>query len=90
MTSQPVKKFRAGQVACALWENEVSVNGRKVTMLRASVERRYKDADGEWKSSGSFGRNEIPLAIHCLQKAFGAIIDQQNAKTDEVSVEAIQ
>ena len=58
---QPVKKFRAGQVSCALWENEANMNGRIVTMLKATVERRYKDRDGNWKSNGSFGRNEIPL-----------------------------
>jgi hypothetical protein len=46
-----------------LWENEATVDGRKVTLLKATVERRYKDKDGTWKSSGSFSRNEIPLAV---------------------------
>ncbi len=74
---KPVAKFKAGQVSSALWENEISVNGRKVTMLKASVQRRYKDRDGQWKSSGSFSRNEIPMAIYCLQKAFDKIIETQ-------------
>ena len=81
---QPVKKFRAGQVSCALWENEVNVNGRIVTMLKATVERRYKDKDGNWKSTGSFARNEIPLAIYCLEKAFEAIVEEQQSKGEEV------
>ncbi len=80
---QPVKKFRAGQVACALWENEANVNGRIVTMLKATVERRYKDKDGNWKSSGSFARNEIPLAVYCLEKAFEAIVEEQHAGSVE-------
>ena len=75
--AKPVAKFKAGQVSSALWENEISVNGRKVTMLKASVQRRYKDRDGQWKSSGSLSRNEIPLAIYCLQKAFDKIIETQ-------------
>jgi hypothetical protein len=33
---------------------------------------------GTWQSSTSFSRNEIPLAIHCLQKAFEKIIEKQN------------
>ena len=74
---QPKMKYRAGQVSCALWENETKVDGRTVTMLKATVERRYKDSAGKWKSSGSFSRNEIPLAIHCLQKAFDYIIEKQ-------------
>jgi hypothetical protein len=74
----PVAKFRAGQVSSALWENQVQVKGAAVTMLKATVQRRYKDRNGEWKSSASFGRNEIPLAIHCLQKAFEKIIEMQS------------
>lgn len=77
--TQPVAKFRAGgQVSAALWENTVSVNGKSVTMLKASVQRRYKDKDGQWKSSMSFSRNEIPLAIYCLQKAFEHILEKQS------------
>jgi hypothetical protein len=83
--AKPVAKFRAGQVSAAIWENEVSVNGRKVTMLKATVERRYKDKDGQWKSSSSFSRNEILLAVYCLQKGFEHIIGSQ--KEDEASVE---
>ena len=74
----PVAKFRAGQVASAVWENEVEIKGRTVTILKATVQRRYKDKDGNWQSSGSFSRNEIPLAIHCLQKAFEKIVETHN------------
>ena len=85
---QPVAKFRAGQVSCALWKNEIQVNGQAKTILKASVNRRYKGRDGIWKSSTSFSRNEIPLAIYCLQKAFEKIIDeQQNRGTDGSAVE---
>lgn len=83
---RPVAKFAAGQVSAALWENEVTTrSGQKVTMLKATVERRYKTADGQWKSSGSFSRNEIPLAIYCLQKCFEHIIGTQ--QDDDGSVE---
>ena len=79
MTGQaPVAKFRAGQVAAAIWANDVEVKGRTVTILKATVQRRYKDKDGNWQSSDSFNRNEIPLAIHCLQKSFEKIVETQN------------
>jgi hypothetical protein len=89
---KPVAKFRAGQVSAALWENEITVkNGGKATMLKATVQRRYRDKDGTWKSSGSFSRNEIPLAIYCLQKAFEKIIEVQidSANGDGVVEEAV-
>ena len=41
---KPVAKFRAGQISAAIWENEISVkNGNRVKMLKATVQRRYKD-----------------------------------------------
>jgi len=79
---KPVAKFKAGQVSAAIWENEISVNGGKTTVMKATVQRRYKDNQGNWKSSGSFSRNEIPLAIYCLQKSFEKMIEAQN---DEAS-----
>jgi len=93
MTGQkPTAKFKAGQVSAALWENEIAAkNGGKVTVLKATVQRRYKDKDGNWQSSGSFSRNEIPLAIYCLQKAFEKIIETQidSANGDGVVEEVI-
>jgi len=85
--AKPVAKFRAGQISAALWENEITVkNGHKATMLKATVQRRYKDKDGQWKSSGSFSRNEIPLAIYCLQKSFEKIIEVQIGENSDDGV----
>lgn len=90
-TAKPVQKIRAGQVSCALWENELNVSGgRKVKALKATLERRFKDpATGEWKSSGSFGRNEIPLAAYCLQRAFEYMVEQQSDE-DSIPVEEVK
>jgi len=85
--AKPVAKFKAGQISAALWENEITVNGKQVTMLKATVQRRYKDKDGQWKSGGSFSRNEIPLAIYCLQKSFEHMIEGQKDTDENGSVE---
>jgi hypothetical protein len=73
----PTDKFKAGGVSSAVWKDEVNMGGRLVTVYKATVERRYKHSDGTWKSSGSFSRNDIPLAIFCLQRAFEAIVQRQ-------------
>ncbi len=82
--TQPIAKFRAGQVSCAIWANDAVVNGNKMSLKKATVERRYKDASGEWKSSGSFGRNEIPLVMYCLRKAFEYMIEERSVREEEV------
>ena len=73
--NKPKAKIQAGSVSCALWENEIDVGGRRVAVLKATIERRYRDVAGTWQSSNSFGRNEIPLAIYCLQKAFEKMVE---------------
>jgi hypothetical protein len=85
--NKPVKKISAGQgVSVALWQNEIDVGGQKRTVLKASIERRYKDRDGNWQSSTSFGRNEIPMAIYCLWKAFEAMVASDQEEIEEVAV----
>ena len=45
------------------------------------MSRRYKDKNGEWRSSQSFGRDEMPLAIWCLGKALEKIIEEEQVQT---------
>ncbi len=86
----PVAKFRAGQISSAVWRNEIQVKGKAVTLLKATVQRRYKDKEGNWQSSGSFSRNEIPLAIHCLQQAFEKIIETQHEDSSNGNSNSIE
>lgn len=81
----PVQKYKAGAISVALWENEITVNSKRMTVLKASAERRYTDKTGAWKSSNSFSRNEIPLVIWALQKAFDHMIEHGNEQPSEPS-----
>lgn len=81
---KPIAKFgSAGGVSAALWENEINVGGRTKTILKAAISRRYKNGSGEWKSSTSFSRNEVPLAILCLQQAFEKMVGEENGQESE-------
>ena len=83
----PIAKFKAGLVSSALWSNDVQVKGKTVTILKATVQRRYKNKEGDWQSSGSFSRNEIPLAIYCLQQAFETMLGEGDSETNGDKVE---
>ena len=65
-----------------MWNNDAVVNGKKASILKATIDRRYKDKDGTWKSSGSFSRNEIPLAVFCLLKAFAAMVGEDEGEEE--------
>jgi hypothetical protein len=76
---KPIVTVRTGgQVSAAIFENEISVNGRKVTVLKATVQKRYKDKDGNFKSSASFSKQELPFAIFCLEKCFEKMINENS------------
>ena len=79
----PIAKFKAGTVSTAIWQNEVRTEKGKGVIYKATVQRRFMDRNGEWKSSGSFSRNEIALAIYCLQKAFEKMIEIQNKEAEQ-------
>jgi hypothetical protein len=88
--TKPVWRTNAGHVSAAVWENSITANGKQVTVLKCSVQRRYKDKDGQWKSSMSFNRNEIFLAMWCLRKALDYIIEsQQNDENSSVEEEMV-
>ena len=53
---KPVHEIRLGRIKAAIWANETD-NG---TRHNVTITRLYKDGD-EWKTSTSFGREELPL-----------------------------
>lgn len=87
-TNEPVRRFQAGQVTCALWENVATVNGKPQKILKATVDKRYLAQDSTWKTSQSFSRNEIPLAIYVLQQAFEYMIEKKS-EGEEVEKQAV-
>ena len=56
MSNAPVKEIRLGVVKCSIWLNE-GASGKRYS---SQITRIYKSADG-WKSSSSFGKEELPL-----------------------------
>jgi len=67
----PVKKFQAGGVQVAVWEND-GKEGKKFKSV--SFQKSYKDSNDEWKHTSSLNANDLPKAIVALQKAFEWIV----------------
>jgi len=65
--TKPVKKFSAGAVQVAVWENE----GKEGTnYYSVSMSKRYKDKNDEWKDSSSLKQTDLPKAVLALNKAY--------------------
>lgn len=63
---KPIKKIRVGGVCATIWKN-TSKDGR--TYSTVSLERSYKDSQGEWKSTTSFRQSDLPTAAVLLNEA---------------------
>jgi hypothetical protein len=70
--NQPKKKFNAGAISVAIWENQgvSKTAGQTVSFNTVSLQRGYKDKEGNWKSTNNLRVADIPKAILVLQKAY--------------------
>ncbi len=64
---KPVKKFSAGAVQVAVWENEGKEGNN---FYSVSLSKRYKDKNEEWKNSNSLKQTDLPKAVLALNKAY--------------------
>jgi len=85
--AQPEKRFKCGACEAAIFENEISRNGRMITLKKAAIQKRYKDSEGEWKSTYSLDKNDIPKMILALTKAYEYLTMSKESGSDEVQEE---
>ena len=75
---KPVHEIRLGRIKAAIWANETD-NG---TRHNVTITRLYKDGD-EWKTSTSFGREELPLVAKIADMAHTWIYQQGQESNGE-------
>lgn len=70
--AKPVKKIKVGAIDAAVWKNTIkqAKSDAEIVSLSVTMERRYKDQDGEWQGTNSYRINDIPKAVLALQKAY--------------------
>ncbi|HRI12462.1 MAG TPA: hypothetical protein PLX89_05600 [Verrucomicrobiota bacterium] len=69
--ARPVHEIRLGAIRAAVWANETD-NG---TWYNVTFERSYKDGD-TWKSTGSFGRDDLLVLAKAADQAHTWIVGQ--------------
>jgi hypothetical protein len=75
---KPVHEIRMGRIKAAIWANETD-NGTRHNVV---ITRLYKDGD-EWKTSTSFGREELPLVAKVADMAHSWIYQQGQESNGE-------
>ncbi len=73
-SNPPADHVRLGSVQAAIWRNADS-EGR--IRYSATLKKRYKDANGDWQSTTSFNRDELPTAAKAFDMAHTRIFELQ-------------
>jgi hypothetical protein len=82
--SQPVEEIRIGSIKAAIWRNE----GEQGARYNVTFQRIYRTNEGEWRSTDSFGRDDLLIlgkvadAAHTrVLQLYGEQREQQKAET---------
>ena len=83
MANKPVHEVRLGRIKAAVWENNTANGVRhNVTILRI-----YRDGE-QWKTSDSFGRDDLPLVTKVADLAHSWIYEQSKQSNGQERAEA--
>jgi hypothetical protein len=74
----PVQELRLGPVKAAVWRNNTASGIR----FNVTLSRLYKDGD-EWKSTDSFGRDDLLLIAKVADQAHSWIFTQSREGKQE-------
>ena len=71
-SNKPVKVFRHRGVTISVFANLTKIDGDEVVFHKVSVQRTYREND-KYKSTATLSRDDIPVAILLMQRAWNFI-----------------
>ena len=74
-SNKPVAEVRVGAVKAAIWPNQTESG---VVRHNVTFSRIYKDAEGNWKSTPSFGRDDLLVVAKVADMAHTKIFEVAN------------
>lgn len=74
---QPVHEVRLGSIKAAIWENRTDTG----TRYNVTLARIYKDGE-QWKSTDSFGRDDLLLLAKVADQAHTWILDNGKPRSE--------
>jgi len=75
LKTKPAAEVRYGNIRAAIWRNEGKKNGG--AYFTVSIERIYRDDEDEFRTSHSFGRDDLLLLAKVADTAHCRIFDLQ-------------
>ena len=76
-SNKPVAEVRVGAVKAAIWPNQTESG---VVRYNVTFSRIYKDGEGNWKSTSSFGRDDLLVVAKVADMAHTKIFEVANGQ----------
>ncbi|MGB9069399.1 MAG: hypothetical protein WCC21_12600 [Candidatus Acidiferrales bacterium] len=74
----PVAKVRVDLINASIWKNQTD----KGTFYNVTFESRYRDGEGNWKSSHSYTANDLLALAKAADLAHTKIIELRNGEME--------
>ena len=83
-SNEPVfKSVVKGGIQATVWENQVQNDkGESYPRLSVTLQKSYKDKDGNYQKTGSLSANDVPRALFVLQQAYEWMITYKDQPED--------
>ena len=78
--NRPVHEIRMGAVKASIWKNEAKNGG---SFYSASFHTLYRDQEGSWRRSSSFGREDLLLLAKVANEVHSYMLLQVVPPTDD-------
>lgn len=77
--SKPVEEIRIGAIKAAIWRND----GEQGPRFNVSFQRIYRTNEGEWRSTDSFGRDDLLILGKVADAAHTRVLQLQGEAREE-------
>lgn len=77
--SQPVEEIRIGAIKAAIWRND----GEQGPRFNVTFQRIYRTNEGEWRSTDSFGRDDLLILGKVADAAHTRVLQLQGEARQE-------
>ena len=64
-----VQRIRCGNVGLSIFENTSQQNSEPAIYYMVDISRSYRDRAGNWKSTSTFYKSQLPQLIYACQRA---------------------
>ncbi|MBI2565309.1 hypothetical protein HYV79_05000 [Candidatus Woesearchaeota archaeon] len=80
---KPEKKYRTGAISATIWKNQQLKDGKAFSFHSISIERSFKNKEGEWQSTNSFKATDLPKVALLVDEAYKYVL-LQNPTTNPI------